>query len=87
MGRTKPRHGQRSNKNGTVWIDNATDEWAVYAEDYKQVTGAYPLPQQYIGGSGRWFNILGEGAKPLPRQISATRDQIEASHRIRRRSA
>lgn len=66
MGRTKPRHGQTSKKNGTIWIDNGTDDWKVYAADYERVTGTSPLPQQYIGGSGRWFSIFGEGARPPP---------------------
>jgi len=34
--------------------------WTVYAEDYRNSTGAEPLPERYAdGNSGRWFNRNG----------------------------
>jgi hypothetical protein len=79
MGRKKPRHGQRSMKNGTIWIDLSSDEWAIYAADFKSVTGTAPLPQSYIGGAGRWFDVFGAGAKPVQQQRSAARAQLDSA--------
>lgn len=84
--RSKPQHGARG-RGDTIWCDYGTSEWDVYAADYKTVTGAEPLPQDRIGGRGRWFKANGEAAKPMSRRASATRDQLEALIRQRRKSA
>lgn len=84
-GRVKPAHGQVSKRHGTVWFDLGTDEYKASAEDFKEVTGAWPIPQVYVDGRGRWFKLLGEGAVPLSRATGVAQAGLEQFHRERRR--
>jgi len=52
-----PPHGARGK--GRIWISAASQDWAAYAEDYKQAHGEYPRPNEH---GGKWFKILGESA-------------------------
>lgn len=56
-----PRHGLQSLKHKTIYVHKATAEWRVFAEDYRAVIGAEPLPDRY---GGFWFYNLGEAARP-----------------------
>lgn len=82
--RTKPKHCAYGREH-TIWCDYDTPEWEAYAADYKNVTGADPLPQDRIGGKGRWFKLMGEGSAILPRQINQRRGKLEAEIRARRK--
>lgn len=46
-----------------VWLDHGTDEWQIFADDYRETRGAELLPRSYIGGKGNWFVWLGERAR------------------------
>lgn len=85
--KAKPRHGQVSTKHGTIWCDHGTDEYKLYADDFRDVTGAWPVPQVYADGKGRWFKRLGEGHVPLSRATAVAQAALEQSHRERKRSA
>lgn len=58
--RPAPRHGTHSVKHGTVWIERTSPEWRIYAEDYRTVRGAEPMPVQ----GGYWFYTIGESERP-----------------------
>lgn len=58
---TPPRHGAHSKKHGTVFVLYGTEDWRVYAEDFKATAGAEPLPNRW---GGYWFYANGEAARP-----------------------
>lgn len=58
---TAPRHGARSSKHGTIFVQHGTEDWRVYAEDFKATVGADPIPNRW---GGYWFYALGEAARP-----------------------
>jgi hypothetical protein len=60
-GARPPRHGQRSSKYGTIFLMQATDEWAIYVSDFKIVRGAEPIPNRH---GGFWFMANGEASRP-----------------------
>lgn len=43
-----------------IWLDHGTEEWQLYAADYREARGADKLPENRIGGRGNWFRWLGE---------------------------
>ena len=55
--RPPPRHGLRSSRYGTIFIKHDTDEWPIYAADFKEVRGAEPIPNRH---GGYWFMANGE---------------------------
>jgi len=55
-----PRHGARSEKNGTAFIRVDTTEWKAYSDDYRSVHGLPMEPDPKYGNMGRWCKILGE---------------------------
>jgi hypothetical protein len=58
-----PRHGQTSEKHGTIFIKIGTDEWVQYAADFKRVRGEHvPLLPNRDGGY--WFFAAGEAERP-----------------------
>lgn len=58
VNRTKPHHGAKGK--GMIWFDLGTQEWKLYAEDFRNVRGADILPENRIGGLGNWFRWAGE---------------------------
>lgn len=60
--RTKPAHGAKGR--GMIWFDYGSEEWVIYARDYRDVRGAEKLPESRIGGYGNWFKLLGEASGP-----------------------
>lgn len=56
-GKRKPRHRQTS-KQGRVWLDVGTSEFADYERDYREKHHV-PVPL-FWHESGAWFNLLGE---------------------------
>jgi hypothetical protein len=58
----KPPHDAKGR--GMVWCDYGTEQWQMYADDYREARGVEKLPENRIGGRGNWFRILGE---PKPR--------------------
>lgn len=56
--RIKPRHGSRGR--GMVWFDHGSEEWTLYAADWREATRTDKLPERRIGGVGNWFRWLGE---------------------------
>lgn len=58
---TKPPHGAKGR--GMVWFDHGTEEWRMYADDYRSARGAEIMPESRIGGRGNWFLSLGEATR------------------------
>jgi hypothetical protein len=56
--REKPRHGAKGR--GMVWFDHGSEEWTLYADDFRNTRGVEKLPESRIGGRGNWFVWLGE---------------------------
>lgn len=73
-----PRHGIRS-KHGTVFILKNSDEWRVYAEDFKSVRFADPLPNRF---AGYWFYWLGEAKRPANQLGWRDRNAFGAARRL-----
>lgn len=46
-----------------IWLDHGTDEWQLYADDYREARGADKLPENRAGGKGNWFRWLGENSQ------------------------
>lgn len=46
-----------------VWLDHGTQEWDLYAADYRNATGVDKLPESRIGGKGNWFRWMGEARR------------------------
>lgn len=67
--KSKPRHGQVSKTKGVTWFDVGTEEYRLYADDFRSVTGTEPIPKSYPDGKGRWFKTLGEGHGKMARSI------------------
>ena len=80
---TRPHHGLT--KDGIVFVHYEKSDWADYAADYQSMWGEEPRPSVYSDGKGRWFKNGGEGQTIPDRPASATRDQLEADIRGRRR--
>jgi hypothetical protein len=59
--REKPFHGAKGK--GVVWFDHKTDEWNLYAQDFKDVRGVSILPENRYGGLGNWFILSGEASR------------------------
>lgn len=59
--RQKPPH--RAKGRGMIWLDHGTDEWQLYADDYREARGADKLPENRAGGKGNWFRWLGENSQ------------------------
>jgi uncharacterized protein YdaU (DUF1376 family) len=60
--RPAPRHGAVSPKYRTIYIAHGTEEWLVYAADFKAVRGAEPIPNRF---GGYWFMRDGEAKRPV----------------------
>lgn len=56
---TPPPHG--SIGKGRIYLEDGTDEWKSYAEDYRAAHGIEPVPNK---DGGKWFKTTGES--PLP---------------------
>ncbi len=56
-----PRHGATSPSRGTTFIRHGTNDWSVYAEDFRATNGYEPEPNK---DGGYWFKTA--GASPLP---------------------
>jgi len=69
-GRGPPSHGMRSRDYGTIFIENGTDEWTMYAKDFEDVRSAQPIPNRY---NGFWFMQAGEQSRPPPKRHSQQR--------------
>lgn len=52
---TPPAHGATGK--GRIYISSESQDWALYAEDFRTAHGEYPKPN---GHGGRWFKIVGE---------------------------
>ena len=59
--RDKPRHGAQGR--GMIWFDHGTEEWNLYAEDFRGVHGVEKMPESREGGRGNWFVRLGASTK------------------------
>lgn len=57
-----------------VWFDHGTQEWELYAADYRETRGAEIFPEGRIGGHGNWFVLLGEATAPSPRRRRQVRE-------------
>jgi hypothetical protein len=58
-GKRPPRHGQRSEKNASIFIYKGTSEWDSYAADFEEVHGRKKQPASKYGNVGSWFKIAG----------------------------
>lgn len=58
--RPPPRHLTRSQKHGTIFILRDSEEWRIYADDFKAVRDAEPIPNRH---GGYWFVLLGEASR------------------------
>lgn len=56
-----PRHGAQGN--GVTFCEYGTDEWRLYASDYRDVIGVDQLPDSYADGKGKWFRTIGAARK------------------------
>lgn len=56
-GRRPPRHGATGN--GHTWIDAKSEEWPIYAEDFRKANGSDPVPDDR---GGKWFKTGGEAS-------------------------
>jgi uncharacterized protein YdaU (DUF1376 family) len=54
-GWTPPPHGATGK--GRIYIRADSQDWALYAEDFRAAHGEYPTPNPH---GGRWFRIVGE---------------------------
>lgn len=62
---TKPKDGQRSKDRKWVWHDYHSSGWEQYAADWQEVhQGAILMPEQRLGGWGKWFFALGARLEP-----------------------
>lgn len=57
-GWTPPSHGATGK--GRIYICSASQDWELYAEDYRAAHGSYPKPNSH---GGKWFKIAGEQAR------------------------
>jgi uncharacterized protein YdaU (DUF1376 family) len=55
-GWTPPPHGATGK--GRIYIRADSQDWPLYAEDFRAAHGEYPRPNEH---GGRWFRIAGEG--------------------------
>ena len=54
-GWTPPPHGATGK--GRIYIRADSQDWPLYAEDFRQAHGEYPKPNEH---GGKWFKIAGE---------------------------
>jgi hypothetical protein len=59
--RSAPKHGAQSGKHRTVYLYAGTEEWRIHAQDFREATGAEPLPDRW---GGFWFYSFGERLRP-----------------------
>lgn len=52
---TPPPHGATGK--GRIYIKTESQDWPLYAEDFRSAHGEYPKPNEH---GGRWFKIAGE---------------------------
>ena len=56
-GWTPPPHGATGKSR--IYIRADSQDWPLYAEDFRQAHGEYPKPNEH---GGKWFKIAGEQA-------------------------
>jgi hypothetical protein len=58
-GWTPPPHGATGK--GRIYIRSDSQDWPLYAEDFRAAHGEYPRPNEH---GGKWFKIAGETRVP-----------------------
>jgi hypothetical protein len=61
---SRPRQGARSEDGQFVWINCDDPQWAIFADDFQNVTGTRICPEVREGKRGKWFCYYGEAARP-----------------------